>query len=64
MIELPSDCYFYMALHDSKATMKKQTDKMVSLLKSHLLTNFTLKRHDFAIRKRGVLWTSTHNVST
>ena len=29
-----------------------------------LLANFALKRHDFAIRKCNVLWTSTHNVTT
>ena len=27
------------------------------------LANFVPKRHDFAIRKRNVLWTSTHNVT-
>ena len=27
-----------------------------------LIANFALKRHNFAIRKRDVLWTSTHNV--
>ena len=33
-------------------------------LKSHSLTNFALKRHEFDIRKRCVLRMSTHNVST
>ena len=30
-------------------------------LKSHFISKFALKGHDFAIRKRDVLWTSTHN---
>ena len=33
-------------------------------LKSHFirLVNFALKRRDFGLRKRDVLWTSTHNL--
>ena len=32
-------------------------------LKSHFISNFALKRHDFAIRKRLFLCTSTHNIT-
>ena len=33
-------------------------------LKSHLLANFAPKRCDYGFRKRDVLWTLTHNVTT
>ena len=33
-------------------------------LKSQLLANFALKSRDYGFRKRDVLWTSTHNVTT
>ena len=38
MNELPSDCYFYVALHGSTATMKMQTDIMVSLFHCWIAT--------------------------
>ena len=34
------------------------------ILISHFISDFELKHRDFGFRKCGILWTSTHNITT